>query len=238
MSRLESIGLLAGVLSHDFNNILTGILGNIHLALQLARPGSPVYDRLLEAEKASLLAKNLTDKLLTFSRGGSPVRKPVPIDDLIRENVCFVETGSSIDCRCTFSPDLWPVQINEGLIILAMTNLLINAKQAMDGNGEIRITAENTFLGKASGLPIEPGRYVKVSFSDAGAGIDKEALPRIFEPYFTTRPNGTGLGLTIAYSIVRQNMGTITVESRKGMGATFHIFLPAAEEAGTSPADP
>ena len=233
-SRLESLGLLAGGLAHDFNNILTGILGNINLALQVASPGSPVHGRLQEAEKASVLAKSLTEKLLTLSRGGAPARKPVPMDELIRENMCFVESGSAVTCRCTFAPDLWPAEINEGLIILAMTNLLVNARQAMDGEGEIRITAGNTFIDGTGGLELERGRYVMVSFSDAGTGIDERDLPRIFDPYFTTRPNGTGLGLAIVHSIIRQHHGAITVESRKGKGTTFHIFLPAAEE-GTAP---
>jgi two-component system cell cycle sensor histidine kinase/response regulator CckA len=233
-SRLESLGLLAGGLAHDFNNILTGIIGNINLALQAASPGSPVYGRLWEAEKASLIAKNLTEKLLTFSRGGSPELNPVRMDELIRENVCFVESGSATTCRCAFAPDLWPVEINEGLIILAMTNLLINAKQAMAGEGEIRITAENTFIDGSEGLRIERGRYVQVSFSDAGTGIDEKDLPRIFDPYFTTRPNGTGLGLAIVHSIISQHRGAITVESRKRKGTTFHIFLPAAAERTAS----
>ena len=233
-SRLESLGLMAGGLAHDFNNILTGIIGNINLAIQAASPGSSVYGRLWEAEKASHIAKNLTEKLLTFSRGGSPELKPVHMDELIRENVCFVESGSATTCRCAFASDLWPAEINEGLIILAMTNLLINAKQAMEGEGEIRITAENTVIDGSEGLRIERGRYVQVSFSDAGAGINEKDLPRIFDPYFTTRPNGTGLGLAIVHSIISQYRGTITVESRKGKGTTFHIFLPAAEEGTAS----
>lgn len=229
MNRLESLGLLAGGLAHDFNNMLTGILGNINIAIEHSEPGSQVHQKLVEAEKGSLLAKDLTDKLLTFARGGSPQRRLASIDVLIREHVCFLVTGSSTTCRCTFPAGLWLVEVNEVLIIQAMTNLLINANQALEGEGEIRISAENTIVEREGGLPIASGRYVKISFSDTGPGIEKEILPRIFDPYFTTRPSGTGLGLAIVYSIIRQHDGYVTVESEKGMGATFHIYLPAVK---------
>jgi len=237
MNRLEALGLLAGGLAHDFNNMLTGILGNINIALEHSEPGSQVHQRLVEAEKGSLLAKDLTDKLLTFARGGSPQRRLASIEELIREHVCLLVTGSSTTCRCTFPADLWPVMVNEVLIVQAMTNLLINANQAMDGKGEIRITAENTIVEHEGGLPLESGRYVKISFSDTGPGIEKEILPRIFDPYFTTRPSGTGLGLAIVYSTIRQHDGYVTVESRKGKGTIFHIYLPATAGKRLSPRD-
>lgn len=227
--KLESIGILAGGIAHDFNNILTAILGNISMARSQTGENDPLQERLTEAEKASILAKNLTQKLLTFSKGGDPVKKIASIGELIADSVCMALTGSNIRCDCSITSDPWPVEVDEDQMRQVLSNLIINASQSMPGGGSISVNAENIEVDSKSPLPLGEGRYVRISVEDQGTGIPQENLQKIFDPYFTTRTEGSGLGLATTYFIIKKHGGHITVESKVGAGTIFHIYLPAAQ---------
>ncbi|MEW6358736.1 MAG: PAS domain S-box protein [Planctomycetota bacterium] len=229
-SKLESVGILAGGIAHDFNNILTGIIGNLSLAKLEAAAGSRIAERLTEAEKAALRARDLTRRLLTFSRGGAPIKQTATIADLLKDSASFVLTGSRHRCEFDIAPDLWPIEVDEGQISQVINNIVINADQAMPEAGVINIRAENVTVGKAPVFPVRPGRYVRISIRDYGIGIPEEHLQKIFDPYFTTKQRGSGLGLATAYSIVKNHDGYITVESELGKGATFYLYLPASHK--------
>lgn len=228
-SKLESIGVLAGGIAHDFNNILTAIIGNISLAKLYGGQGGRVSEKLTEAERACMRAKNLTQQLLTFSKGGEPIKKVIDVSDFLHEAVHFVLTGSNVRSVFFLPDDLWPVQCDEGQMGQVINNLIINAKQAMPDGGTIEISAENVILNAGDqALPLKPGRYLRIGVKDHGHGIPEDALTRIFDPYFTTKLKGSGLGLATAYSIIKKHEGYIQVESRVGEGAAFHIYLPVA----------
>lgn len=229
-AKLESLGVLAGGIAHDFNNLLTVIMGNISLALtQLDSPGK-VKEFLAKSEKASFRAQDLTRQLLTFAKGGAPVKTASSIATVIRESAGFAMRGSSVRCEFSISSDLWPVDIDAGQISQVLHNLFINANQAMPAGGVIQTHCENVVIGPEEALPLQAGRYVKVSIIDQGVGIPEENLGKVFDPYFTTKAQGSGLGLASSFSIVTQHGGTITVESAEGRGTTFHIFLPASSK--------
>lgn len=228
--KIESLGVLAGGIAHDFNNLLTGILGNISLAKRCHDSSGKAYERLLRAEKASERARELTRQLLTFSKGGAPVRKTASISELIEESAGFVMRGSNIGCEISLPPDLWPVSVDQGQISQVVNNLVINARQAMPHGGVIKIRGENISIGSGHHLPLNVGRYVRISVSDTGVGISPENLRKIFDPYFTTKQTGSGLGLASVYSIVKNHEGHVDVESKEGAGTTFSIYLPASDE--------
>jgi PAS domain S-box-containing protein len=229
--KLESLGILAGGLAHDFNNLLTAILGNVSLAKLSAAENVKTRERLEEAEKASLRARDLTQQLLTFSKGGSPVKKAVSLKELLRDSSCFALRGADVRCEVSIPDGLWSVEADEGQISQVINNLVINADQAMPDGGTIRMRCENTVIAPGHSLPLQPGNYVAISVRDEGVGIPGEHLEKIFEPFFTTKPKGSGLGLATSYSIVKNHGGIITVESEQGKGATFHVYLPASDKA-------
>jgi len=238
---LESVGILAGGIAHDFNNILAAILGNISLAKMLLPPGAKAYIKLEEAEKASYRARELTAQLLTFSMGGTPVRKTASISILLRESAGFALRGSNVTIDFSIAEDLSQVDVDQGQIGQVISNLVINADQAMPEGGTIELSAENVIVEADQRLTLPNGRYVRISLRDEGTGIPEEHLPRIFEPYFTTKQTGSGLGLAVCYSVVQGHEGRITAESRLGEGTTFHIYLPASleeVEEGEQPALP
>jgi PAS domain S-box-containing protein len=306
--RLESLGVLAGGIAHDFNNILGSIIGSFSLLKLHARAGDRFFDWLTKAEKAAFRARDLTQQLLTFSKGGrAPAKKTISISELLEETVSFSSRGSKVKCEFAMPDNLWPVEADVGQISQVINNLTINAIEAMPRGGTISIHAENVVIdggggrgrvsegsgvraievrdegigtsrasgegsgagcgaGSASGegsgvgcgtsrtsgegsgaaderggashlvsraragLPMEEGRYVKVSIQDQGIGIPRENLQRVFDPYFTTKQTGTGLGLANSYSIIKKHGGYITAESEVGVGTTFHIYLPASEQ--------
>ncbi|MEW6488794.1 MAG: ATP-binding protein [Thermodesulfobacteriota bacterium] len=228
--KLESVGLLAGGIAHDFNNLLTGILANVSLAQAGLHDAEPVRTRLQEVEKASLRAQALTQQLLTFSKGGAPVRKAARLGELVREAAAFALSGASARCEFALPDDLWPAPVDAGQIGQVVSNLVINAAQAMGEGGTVTVSGENVEAGGGD-LPGAAGRYVCIGVRDEGCGIPPADLERIFDPYFTTKPGGTGLGLATAYSVVRRHGGHLTVASEPGAGATFRVYLPAA---GTS----
>ena len=228
-SKLESLGTLAGGIAHDFNNILTAILGNIGLAALDDKIGPRVQDRLAQAEAACLRAQALSQQLITFAKGGAPVKKLLSVAELLTESTVFACVGSPVRCETTFPENLWWIEADPGQIDQVFQNLTINAVQAMPIGGTIKVWAENLTLGTDSGLPLSAGRYIKISLRDQGMGIPAEHLPRIFDPYFTTKQKGSGLGLASAYAIVEKHHGHIAVESKPRVGTTFHIYLPAVE---------
>ncbi len=228
--KLESVGILAGGVAHDFNNILTAILGNISLARMSVEADDDVYKILLEAENASLRARDLTQQLLTFSRGGAPIKNTTSIAGLIQDSANFVLRGSNVKCEFSLSEDLWPVDVDEGQISQVINNLVINADQAMPQGGNINVTARNIAIGADSVLPLSPGDYIEISVEDQGVGIPEECLQKVFDPYFTTKQKGSGLGLASAHSVIKNHDGFITADSKLGVGTIFHIYLPASNE--------
>lgn len=231
-SKLESIGVLAGAIAHDFNNMLTAIMGNISLARLGSEMHTEVHMRLGDAENAIMWAKDLTQQLLTFAKGGAPVRRSCDrLDRLVRESAEFAARGSHLRCAFELDEGLWPVEVDEGQIRQVVHNLVINAQQATPVDGEIRIRVSNALLGDTR-IPLPPGRYAKITCEDRGVGIAPEHLTKIFDPYFTTKQKGSGLGLATAYSIVRKHDGLITVESEVGRGSAFHVYLPAIAAQG------
>ena len=226
--KLESIGILAGGIAHDFNNILTAILGNVSLAKMFLNPGDKIYKRITEAEKASLRAKELTKQLLTFAQGGSPVRKTTSIAELIKDTAAFALRGANVKCQFNMPKELWKVEIDEGQINQVIHNVILNADQAMLNGGIISVTAENVTVGDDFISRLKSGKYVKISIEDYGIGIPEKIIQKIFDPYFTTKQDGTGLGLATSFSIVNKHDGYIDVQSKEGEGAAFFIYLPAS----------
>jgi PAS domain S-box-containing protein len=228
--KLESIGVLAGGIAHDFNNILAAIMGNISLAKLDANLNDTTYNLLDNSEKASKRATALTQQLLTFSQGGAPVKQVTGIGNLIMDCTAFALSGSKVKCDFNLPTDLWAVEIDVDQISQVIHNIILNAEQAMPDAGVLEVSAENITLDKNHGLPLAPGRYVKIAFQDPGTGIPETELPKIFDPYFTSKPEGNGLGLTTAYSIVKRHEGHISVQSQVAVGTIFDVYLPAAAE--------
>ena len=232
--KLESIALLAGGVAHDFNNLLTSILGNISLARIHLSPANPVVERLKEAEKASLRAKDLTFQLYSFARGKDLVRKVSSIDHLLKETAEFALSKSGSKCKFSFHSEQSCVEIDDSQISQVIHGLLMNAREAMPDGGVIRISTVTVTVKQDDALPLTPGDYVKITLTDNGVGIENRYLPNIFDPYFTTQRmdsrKGIGLGLSICYSIIKNHDGHIAVESVPGKGTSFHIYLPALKK--------
>ena len=228
MQKLDSLGRLAGGIAHNFNNILTLIIGNISLAKLECSRNDVIHERLTHAEAACLKAKELSQQFLTFARGGTPVKEVVVTADLIKTNSQLALSGTKSTCKYDIAEDLWNIEADAGQIGQVLTNILINADQAMPSGGLIRLKCENVHVTHKDALPLADGKYVKISIQDQGGGIRKENLDRIFDPYFTTKESGTGLGLASAYSIVKQHEGYLGVESTSKYGTVFIIFIPAS----------
>lgn len=226
--KLESVGLLAGGIAHDFNNILAVIMGNIALARMRIGFGDSADERLDTAEQACVRAKDLVHQLLTFSRGGAPVRETASIVDVIEESCRFALRGSNVCCEFEVAEELWPAEIDIGQISRVINNIVINARQAMSDGGTLTISVTNATVTESDEIPLLSGRYVKVTIRDRGRGIPKECLSKVFDPYFTTKPAGTGLGLASCYSIVKKHGGCISLESEVGVGTSCCIHLPAS----------
>ena len=238
-SRLESIGLLAGGIAHDFNNILTAMLGYVELAAWDLPESSEPRRKLAGAEAAGRRARELTTKLLTFSRGGTPALRRTDVAGVIAESVSLVAGWQSARCEVEIDPEAWPALADESQLSQALNNLLLNALQAMPGGGKVTVTARNVAAAEPfdeAGVTIPAGRWVRISVGDQGVGIAREHLHRVFDPFFTTRADGTGLGLSTTYSIVRKHAGRITLESEVGRGTTVCLYLQAAEEGAASAA--
>ena len=228
--RLESLGVLAGGIAHDFNNILTAILGNLELAEREAGADESLRRLLAAAEAACSRAKRLTGQLLTFARGGAPMTRAVDFGRLLTETVVFATSGSAVRTTVHLADGLWPALADEGQIGQVVSNLVINAVQAMPRGGTLRVEAVNE-PAAASLDPAAGGRgFLKITFADEGIGIPPEHLERVFDPWFTTKPGGSGLGLAVVHEVIRRHHGRVQVVSPPGRGTVFTIGLPAAEE--------
>ena len=228
---LEQLGLLAGGIAHDFNNLLTAIIGNISLASLLLPVDDEMTTRLNDAKNASMRARDLAQQLLTFARGGAPIKKTASIGKLIQDTVSFSLRGSHNRSEFHFGADLSPAEIDPGQISQVIANLVVNSDQAMPNGGSLRVSCEN-FRYNSATTPVipdlAPGDYIRISIRDEGVGIPDQYLKRIFDPYFTTKPKGNGLGLATTYSIIKNHNGLITVESEVHVGSTFTLYLPAS----------
>ncbi len=227
--KVESVGVLAGGIAHDFNNLLTGIMGNISLAMTLVDQEAQVVARLMEAENACRRATKLTHQLLTFSKGGAPVRQTVSIAELLSESATFALRGSNVRCVFTIAEDLWPAEVDSDQINQALHNVVLNAAQSMPDGGTVDVQASNVWLNATEVPPLQEGRYLKITVHDQGCGISAEIQPNIFDPYFTTKEHGSGLGLATSYAIITKHDGFITVESEVDAGTTFIIYLPGSQ---------
>ena len=225
--KLESVGVLAGGIAHDFNNILTAIIGNLSLAKLNLEPAGKIYNHIEKAEKASARAQELTQQLLTFSKGGAPVKKAASIEEVVKDSVGFVLSGSNVKCRLDFEKNLPPVEIDSGQISQVIQNLVINADQAMPEGGNLDISAQLKELKKER-KGLNPGLYLQLDVADKGIGISKEYLDKVFDPFFTTKQSGSGLGLATSYSIIQKHGGLLSLASEIGKGTVFTIFLPVA----------
>ena len=229
--KLESLGVLAGGIAHDFNNFLTAISTNISMALMYGDLEDDISEMLGDAEKASNRATNLTQQLLAFAKGGKPIKRTVSMGTLLRETVEFALSGSRVKSVYSVPEDLWRVFVDEGQIGQVIHNLVINADQAMPGGGKVEIAAENVLVEGEEHLPLNKGKYVRLSVTDQGIGISGKHLDRIFDPFFTTKQRGSGLGLTTCFTIIKNHGGNIRAHSEVDAGTRIDVFLPASDEA-------
>jgi CheY-like chemotaxis protein len=232
---METIGTLAGGIAHDFNNLLMAIQGNASLMLLKKDPGHRDYPRLKNIEQYVRSGAELTKQLLGFARGGKYEVNPTDLNELIKKNSeMFGRTNKEIQIHLKYQEGLWTVEVDRGQIEQVLMNLYINAWQVMPGGGNLFIETENVELDRKSVMAygVDPGKYVKISITDTGVGMDKKTLERIFDPFFTTKEmgKGSGLGLASAYGIIKNHGGIIDVRSKKGEETTFMIYLPASEK--------
>ena len=234
--KLETIGTLSGGIAHDYNNLLTAILGNINLAQIGLDPNSKMYSYLDAAETVIMQATKLTRKFITFSKGGSPVKREQEISHVLKTACKFISRKSHMDYKLSFPEDRWMVEIDEKQMLIALEGIFCNAVEAMPEGGVIEVKTENIRFSEDMGddlLALKKGNYVKVSIRDHGCGIPEESLPYIFDPYFTTKEmgarKGLGMGLSIVHSIIEKHGGHIFVESEMGEGTTFELYIPARD---------
>ena len=228
--KLESVGRLAGGIAHDFNNLLTGIMGNLEVAsLRLTKDPERARENIAKSIKASHRAADLTQKLLTFAKGGEPIKKTADLGEIIRDSAEFVMSGSNIALEVEVAEDLWAVEVDTGQISQVIQNLVINAVQAMSDGGTISVTVENIQfeVGEMPPLPLSPGAYIRISVKDQGHGIAPGIKQKVFDPFFTTRPEGSGLGLSVIHSIISKHDGHVAISSVPGKFTDFIVFLPA-----------
>ena len=232
--KLESLGSLARGIAHDFNNLLTTILGSISVAKAYSSPGDEIFNLLSDAENASKRASDLTKELLSFSKGGTPVKKVMSVGKLVKNRVLFALAGSNVDCEFDIPDDLWPVEVDMDQINQVIHNIVINAREAMPEGGTLHVIAGNVANGEKEEGSHKAEKYIKVSIKDQGLGIPREKLSKVFDPYFGTSGMrggiGMGLGLAAGYSFVKGHGGLITVETQEGLGTTFNIYLPVSRK--------
>ncbi|MDY0040217.1 MAG: response regulator, partial [Desulforhabdus sp.] len=239
VQKLESLGVLAGGIAHDFNNFLGMILGYISLAILDIPTGNQAQESLIEAEKAVLQARDIARQLLTFSEGGSPTKQLIWLSPHLKEVVRFTLSGSNIKSKFHIDDDLWPIECDLKQVEQVVSNLVMNAREAMPEGGTIEVFADNVNLPIAEIGPPQFRKYVRISIKDQGIGISEESLGKIFDPFFSTKQRGSqkgmGLGLALVHSIVNKHNGRITVDSQIGIGTTFHVYLPASQEQVAAP---
>jgi len=230
LKKLESVGRLAGGIAHDFNNLLAGILGGINLTIHSIGRENNVFKHLKIAEKACKRATDLTQKLLTFSKGGQPIKTNSKIGEIVKDSAEFVLHGSNIKLDIAIDDNLRIVNVDKGQISQVIQNLVINAIQAIDIQGEIKLSCKNRDIEDGEIVLVDDGKYIEIIIKDSGNGISKKQLEHIFDPYFTTKKEGNGLGLAVTYSIIKKHNGYIFVNSIEGVGTTFTILIPAILE--------
>ncbi len=235
-SKLESLGVLAGGIAHDFNNLLTVVMGNLSLAKLDARLDAETMECLRQSESAALRARDLTHQLITFAKGGEPVRTVTALPAVVLEAAQFALHGSKARCDFDLAPEAWPADVDRGQIGQVVQNIILNATHAMPAGGVIRITLRNVTVAAGAKPTLAAGNYLRLSIADSGTGIAPDHLSRIFEPYFTTKKEGSGLGLATVYSIIKKHQGHVEAESKPGAGTTFHLWLPAASTDPVLPA--
>ncbi|MCP4653427.1 MAG: PAS domain S-box protein [Candidatus Omnitrophica bacterium] len=231
--RIESLGVLAGGIAHDFNNILTVVLTNLDLAKMYGEGQEKILERLIEAEAASVQAKNLTQQLLTFSKGGVPIKKTAAIKEMLKDVGEFTLRGSNVRGDFDIDENLSSVEIDLGQMSQVVQNLVLNGQQAMPDGGTIKISAKNITLSKNNSQLLEAGKYIEITISDHGMGVPEEHMKRIFDPYFTTKQKGSGLGLAVVFSVIEKHGGHINVKAKQGQGTTFSIYLPVSLQQET-----
>ncbi len=229
-TKLKSIGTLAGGIAHDFNNLLTGIFGNVELARILTKD-EKVCQYLEKTLNTIERAQSLTGQLLTFAKGGAPITKIQNLVPFLQETAAFALSGSIVSCRFDIEENLWHCNVDIHQISQALDNIIINAQQSMPTGGTIDISAKNVELNQGDLAEILPGKYVELAIQDYGIGIPEVYLSRIFDPFFSTKTKGHGIGLSTTYSIITRHGGTINVESKPGKGTTFYVYLPASDKA-------
>lgn len=229
--KMEAIGTLAGGIAHDFNNMLGVIVGNLSFAMATINKDDDLFEVLSDVQKGANQAKSLTQQLLTFSRGGTPIKEIMNINQLIIESADFVSRGTGSICEFSLDESLWPVEVDSGQFNQVVSNIVINAIQSMPHGGIIKLLTENVKITTNDNLPVSEGKYVKIIIEDKGMGISKKHLSKIFDPYFSTKQKGSGLGLATSFSIVKKHGGHITVYSELDKGTVFYIYLPASEGA-------
>ncbi len=224
--KLKSIGLLAGGIAHDFNNLLNGLFGNLSLMKYTIEENHPALDLLESAELSIERAKSLTKQLLIFSKGGEPILSTVSMDSFIKEIVLFHLAGSNVKPVFKIDKDIKVIKADKGQVEQVISNIVINAIQAMPNGGMLYVSLSNTSLHANNAINLNTGEYLEISIKDTGIGISKENLQSIFDPYFTTKGQGNGLGLATSYGIINKHKGTIIVDSEIGKYTKFTIYLP------------
>jgi PAS domain S-box-containing protein len=233
VQKLESLGVLAGGIAHDFNNVLAGVIGNLSLLEATLDKDSDAYKIARAATQAADRTRGLTQQLLTFAKGGAPLKELVAIEALIRETIELSLHGSNTKPEYHLAQNLPWVNIDKGQIGQVLQNLVLNADQAMPEGGILKVSAESIKLADLDPHPLDAGDYVKVSVVDQGIGMSSEVMDKIFDPYYTTKPAGHGLGLSITHSIIQRHGGHITVHSKIDVGTTFELYLPALQKHAT-----
>ncbi|MBN2532762.1 MAG: PAS domain S-box protein [Spirochaetales bacterium] len=231
--KLETISILAGGIAHDFNNYLTAIAGNITMAQEMLNNKDELKEFLFQSRKLVIKATDLTQQLLTFSKGGAPVKRLTSIQSILKETSLFSLRGTNIECRFRINDELWTVEVDIGQISQVFNNIVINARQAMNSGGILEVSAENIHVENDDESFIRKGNYVKIAFRDTGMGIPQEHIGHVFDPFFTTKQKGSGLGLATSYSIIKRHGGYITLESYLDEGTTFYIYLPALKRVSS-----
>jgi signal transduction histidine kinase/CheY-like chemotaxis protein len=237
-ARLESLGLLAGGIAHDFNNLLTIIMVNVSFAMLDEKVMGTAGEFLKDIKEGANRARALTQQLITFAKGGSPQRSTIYLPDIVRDTTEFTLSGSNVRHEFDLPADLWNASVDKDQIVQVIQNLVLNAMQAMPNGGIVRILLRNETVGTGFKASLSPGRYIRLTVSDSGTGISADILPRLFEPYFSTKNNGSGLGLATVYSIVKKHQGYIEAASAPGKGTTFTAWLPATDNPLTAATKP
>lgn len=233
--KIEAMGVLADGIAHNFNNLLMVVMGHIYCAKMLLSPTDKAHERLTIAEAAAFKTKELTQQFYAFSKEGAPLISSISTSYLVKSYAHLALSDAKSTCACAIPEDIWNIEADDGQIGQALTNILINADQAMPAGGHITVRLENALAADHPHLPFKNGRYVKIAITDQGCGIPEKHLCEVFEPYFTTKGKGRGLGLTIAYSILKRHGGHLAVESAPGCGATFTLFIPASPAQVSAP---